>query len=166
MKQKQFHHEEAKILVTAEEQEIFDQHADELQKHPSVRKMQYTLMWQALKVAGAIDSKEKANRPKKALMKNHKKSERIKVAKLEISEEKRAKALQYMKRKPGSKDAVEGGKSQKHEAILKKKNEEEEAAALDPAPQQFYGCSRCRWRWKGCCYCNPMKHEILLERNQ
>ena len=77
---------------------------------------------------------------------------------MEVSEEKRAKAVQNMKRKPGSKDAVEGGKSQKHEALLKKKqkkNEEEEAAALDPAPQQFYGCSRCRWSWAGCIYCHP-----------
>ena len=80
------------------------------------------------------------------------------------------KAVQNMKRKPGSKDAGEGGKSQKHEALLekKKKNEEEEAAAVDPAPKQFYGCHSCRWSLtgEGCCYCNPMKHEILLEKKQ
>ena len=78
-------------------------------------------------------------------MKNHKKSERIKVAKLEVSEEKRAKALQYMgegwtpeelanrvikkaskrksgaqNRKPGSMDAVVGSRNWKHDALLKK----------------------------------------------
>ena len=62
-KQKQFHNEEAKILVTAEEQEIFDQHADELQKHPSVRKMQYTLMWEALREAGESNIEAKTISP-------------------------------------------------------------------------------------------------------
>ena len=65
LKQKQFHNEEAKILVTAEEQEIFDLHAEELQKHPSVRKLQYAQMWEALKEAGASNAKGK---PMKALM--------------------------------------------------------------------------------------------------
>ena len=74
-----------------------------------------------------------------------------------------------MKRKPGSKDAVEGGKSWMHAPLLKKKkNEEEEAAAVDPAPKQFYGCHSCRWSLtgEGCCYCNPMKHEKLLQKKQ
>ena len=52
LKQRQFENEEAKILVTAEEQEIFDEHAEELQKHPSARKLQYAQMWEALRAAG------------------------------------------------------------------------------------------------------------------
>ena len=64
-----------------------------MQKHPSVRKMQYTQMYEALKEAGASSAKAK---PMKAVMKNRQKSERIKLAKAGVSEEKRAKALQYM----------------------------------------------------------------------
>ena len=44
LQQRQFENENAKIVVTAEEQEIFDEHAEELQKHPAARKMQYTQM--------------------------------------------------------------------------------------------------------------------------
>ena len=70
------------------------------------------------------------------------------------------KAVQNMKRKPSSKDAGEGGKSQKHEAPLekkkkRKKNEEEEAVALDIPLKQIRGCCRCSWSWKGCIYCHP-----------
>ena len=54
--------------------------------------MQYTQMYEALKEAGASSAKTK---PMKAVMKRQK-SERIKVAKAGVSEEKRAKALQYM----------------------------------------------------------------------
>ena len=48
--------------------------------------MQYTQMREALKEAGASKAKGK---PMKALMKNRQKSERIKLAKLEVSEETR-----------------------------------------------------------------------------
>ena len=146
LKQRQFENEEAKILVTAEEQEIFDEHAEELQKHPSARKMQYTQMWEALKEAGAITARPRMKR----LQKNRKKSERIKIAKMGIPEEKIAKCLKYMdegwtpeelagrviktsckkkryksgaqKRKPNLKDAKEGDSRHKWPsgAFLKK----------------------------------------------
>ena len=50
-------------------------------------------MYEALKEAGPSNAKGK---PMKALMKNRQKSERIKLAKEEVSAEKRAQALQYM----------------------------------------------------------------------
>ena len=41
-------------------------------------------------------------------------------------------------------------------------------AAMKLFHKQFYSCHSCRWSLtgEGCCYCNPMKHEMLLEKKK
>ena len=42
------------------------------------------------------------------------------------------------------------------------------AAALKLYKKQFYSCTSCRWSNTGfgCCYCNPSRHEALLEKKK
>ena len=63
-----------------------------------------------------------------------------------------------------------GGKQAKHPLSIpgSKTSGVKKQAALKLYPQQFYSCHSCRWSLtgEGCCYCNPMKHEKLLEKKQ
>ena len=38
--------------------------------------------------------------------------------------------------------------------------------ALKVYRKEFYSCTGCRWSLTGagCCYCNPVKHQILLDK--
>ena len=98
--------EEAKaILVTAEEQEVFDEHAGNLQCHPAVRRQTYTERLQA--IIGAQESlpgaKKKAaaaaaGKALKAKEKEQKKSLKIRVAKQNANAEWLKRGLQYMRK--------------------------------------------------------------------
>ena len=48
------------------------------------------------------------------------------------------------------------------------KVEGKNAAALKLYKKQFYSCTSCRWSNTGfgCCYCNPSRHEALLEKKK
>ena len=63
-----------------------------------------------------------------------------------------------------------GGKQAKHPLSIpgSKTSGVKKQAALKLYPKQFYSCHSCRWSLtgEGCCYCNPMKHEKLLEKKQ
>ena len=90
--------EKGAILVTAEEQEIFDEHAVLLQSHPAVRKKIYTERLKAFtdavaqtpagkKKAAAQAAAKAAGKVHKQDVKEQKKSQKIQVAKLQANEE-------------------------------------------------------------------------------
>ena len=43
-----------------------------------------------------------------------------------------------------------------------------QAGAMKLYRSEFYSCTSCRWSLtgEGCCYCNPKKHEELLEKKK
>ena len=43
---------------------------------------------------------------------------------------------------------------------------EKDVKALKVYRKEFFSCTSCRWSLTGagCCYCNPVKHQILLDK--